>query len=271
MSQLAHVANLGEPSTPEKGFAVWFIKPKGHPAHEEAVLQRVLPTLGGPVAEEIAQADSPSAFELRLLKLLHSPETAQRYQAMVQACLAAPLPKDVRFGDVKPEMQQRLGDEGARLLNENRAWLDAAAHIDARGGRLKIVCKEQAAFTLFDWISSIDMHPEIVRLESDAIVGVIAGLAISGLLVRQRPIAPWIGLCLAERFVDGVKASVRLHGSTLSEEDAPALLSPADRLDLAELARQHQEAKAGAALLRLEHLQSDRKVSFPFGEPILDA
>jgi hypothetical protein len=235
-------------------------------------LSRVIATATAPVVERVLRATNPDELEYALQELTdYDVDAARGYQLLRRASNLTDLNDEREQASLNEEVVECIGQEACRIITNGLPWINEFIRLARRYVRPTDVAEEPTARvgeeTLGEYLNGLDVPAVLWGIASENIKGNLAGMALFGAVERKRRMPAWLGALLAERYIQGMRAAVRVLGSVGPEKPNPELVPANQLLDVEALVREYAEAKTGADLLMMEHRQSGRAVSYPFGGP----
>lgn len=256
---------------------MWFSDRKRR--QERPALSRITKTATAPVVDRLRKVSNPDEFDLAIHELFeYDTDAARGYMLLRHSADVTELESPDNEIGISEEVADYLGYEGLRILESGIPWLNEYVRLglginDSATKQHKMGDEEptprDAAGVLGD-IINLAAPTALLRLVATAIRGNLAGMLIVGCLETKERLPDWLGALAAERYLEGIKASVIYLGSIGEVKPTPSLVAPGELLNLEALLNEDAEARVGLQLLMMEHRQSGRTVSYPFGGPIDD-
>lgn len=215
------------------------------------------------VAERLLECRDPDQLEVALDKLLDDSAVHRAYlQALAGIRSVDTEPLSEGCTELRPEVAQFLGTDAAKLIS--LALYDISKHAATYAGILSKFDEDlhgslatQSEGTLGQVLLDPQYPVEMSRLMFQWTTGTLCGFAIVAAMMRQKRIADWLGLCLAERFLDGERAFLGFAQSI------PELADPANPgpFDLDRMQQEHQAVQAWTRLSYARHRASGKSIT----------
>ena len=218
------------------------------------------------VADRLLECTDPDQLELALDDQLNDPAVQKSYmRALAAIRLMAKAPLSEGCTELRPEVVQCLGIDAAKLISS--ALDDLTKHSATYSAILSQFGEDhlqgsftQSEGTLGQVLIDPEIPVEICQMMFQWTTGTLCGFAIVAAMMRQKRIADWLGLCLAERFLDGEKSFLRFAQS-IPELADPATPAP---FALERIQQEHELVQAWTRLSYERHRASGKSITALF-------